>query len=229
MALSGSPAAPQCPGELTQPAELEPGVGRGVLCCASSLPSVCSACSLAGPQSPPGNLQITSVFDYSCLQHLIMSICGIIVESPSPVLLCHAEMKLCQRLSTAVQPVTQHAAETQCVGASNIELGQGSVELQWMAECYQAQTHSHQCSPTFLLWNLLPFMSIKRHICVINVSSFLENSCSPRSERRWFSGWSEEYLQHLCISPSWCWKHEATGPSAPCSGANLLCSSFQLE
>lgn len=224
------PCFPSMPwGRLTQPAELGSGVGRGVLHCASSLPSVCLACSLAGPQSPPGNLQITSVFDYSCLQHLIMSICGTIKESPGPVLLCHAEMKLCQRLSTAVQPVTQHTAETQCVGASNVVLGQGNVELQWVAERYPAQTHSHQRSPTFLLWNLFPFMCIKRHICVINVSSFLENSCSPRSERCWLSGWSEEFLQRLRISPIWCWKHEAAGPSVPCSGANLLCNSFQLE
>lgn len=45
-----------------------------------------------------------------------MSICGIIKESPRPVLLCHAEMKLCQRVSAAAQLMTQQAAEETRMG-----------------------------------------------------------------------------------------------------------------
>lgn len=47
-------------------------------------------CSLARPQSLPGNLQITSVFGYICVEHLFMPIRGIIKESLRPVLLCRA-------------------------------------------------------------------------------------------------------------------------------------------
>lgn len=36
-----------------------------------------------------------------------MSICGIIKESPRSVLLCHAEMKWCQRVSTTSDPASR--------------------------------------------------------------------------------------------------------------------------
>lgn len=57
-----------------------------------------------------------------------MSICGIIKESPRPVLLCHAEMKWCHRVSVAAQLVTQQSMEqTECEGRI---MAQG-----WAAPC----------------------------------------------------------------------------------------------
>ena len=68
-----------------------------------------------------------------------MSICGIIKESPRPVLLCHAEMKWCQQVSAAAQLVTQQSAEqTESAGraaaprraAPSAKLRRGNTEVQ---------------------------------------------------------------------------------------------------
>lgn len=113
--------------------------------CLFSLLSVCAPYSLAGPQSPPGTLQITSVFDYICLEHLLMSICGIMKESPRPVLLCPAEMKWCQRVSAAAPSVSQ---QTEQSPGGNREEQMGGWVLSTNTSSW---THFHQHSLTFHL------------------------------------------------------------------------------
>lgn len=81
-----------------------------------------------------------------------MSICGIIKESPRPVLLCHAETKWCQRVSAAAQLVTQQSVEqTKHAGravalrraAPSAKLRQGHTEVQMGGWCL-----STPCQPT---------------------------------------------------------------------------------
>lgn len=62
-----------------------------------------------------------------------MSICGIIKESPRPVLLCHAEMKWCQQVGAAAELVTQQSAEqNECAGKASAPLcAAPSEKLRW--------------------------------------------------------------------------------------------------
>lgn len=193
---SCSLAAPRCPPAAgacsylpylslsAQPASA--GRERWAPCCISSLPSVCALYSLAGPQSPPGTLQTTSVFDYICLEHLFMSICGVIKESPRPVLLCHAEMKRCQRVSAAAPSVTQQPEQTVCE-QSPARWGQRETgRSKWVAGFYPPMpAHGPTASSThwcFFCKICLCLCVSRRHTVVINVSSFLANPCCPRSE-----------------------------------------------
>lgn len=218
MGPSCSLAAPRCPPAAgacsylpylslsAQPASA--GGERWAPCCIFSLLSVCALYSLAGPQSPPGTFQITSVFDYICLEHLFMSICGIIKESPRSVLLCHAEMKWCQRVSTTSDPTSRAEPREVRRGATG--------RCKWVAGFYPP-VPAHRPTVTSTQWHFifkicLRFCVSRRDVVIISL--FI--SCKSLLSKEWIKLGRWEEFVHLCVFPKyWLGNLMLAGPVLP--------------
>lgn len=112
-----------------------------------------------------------------------MSICGITKESPWPALLCHAEMKECQRVSAAAPAVTPPLAEQ----TRRAKLRWATRRCERVAGVYPPPHQPTDPLPPALtgissVKSARVHLCQDRDVCVIDVYSFLANPYSPRSE-----------------------------------------------